>query len=185
MLIKYQITNPELAILGLVAETPKYGYQIEQQISERGMREWTEIGFSSIYHILNKLERSGWLFSEKFTNKDRPARKVYQMTPRGKEIYCEAVIQRLSCPQRHTGDFDLAIANLPALSGEEIKSGLDTYRQNLITQLEKVDQKWIADGRGHLSRHIELLFDHSIFLLKAELEWVDKTITEMQGDPDG
>ena len=58
------MTNKELAILGLVAEGPGYGYQIEQVIEERGMRNWTEIGFSSIYYILNKLEKEGWLTSE-------------------------------------------------------------------------------------------------------------------------
>ena len=50
------LTNTELAILGLVAEQPKHGYQIEQDIAARGMRDWTEIGFSSIYYVLNKLE---------------------------------------------------------------------------------------------------------------------------------
>jgi DNA-binding PadR family transcriptional regulator len=43
------MTNAELAILSLVAEQPRHGYEIEQVIEEREMREWTEIGFSSIY----------------------------------------------------------------------------------------------------------------------------------------
>ena len=45
---EYQLTNPECAILGLVAEGPRYGYQIDQIVTARGMRRWTEIGFSSI-----------------------------------------------------------------------------------------------------------------------------------------
>jgi len=47
-----------------VAEQPKHGYQIEQDITTRGMREWTEIGFSSIYYVLNKLEADSWLASQ-------------------------------------------------------------------------------------------------------------------------
>jgi DNA-binding PadR family transcriptional regulator len=45
--------------LTLVAERPRHGYEIERVIEERGMREWTEIGFSSIYYLLKKLEREG------------------------------------------------------------------------------------------------------------------------------
>jgi DNA-binding PadR family transcriptional regulator len=53
------MTNAELAILSLVDERPRHGYEVEQVIEERGMREWTEIGFSSIYYLLKKLEREG------------------------------------------------------------------------------------------------------------------------------
>ncbi|MFL7891509.1 MAG: PadR family transcriptional regulator, partial [Anaerolineales bacterium] len=48
------MTNAELAILSLIAEQPRHGYDIEQAIVARGMRDWTEIGFSSIYYLLNK-----------------------------------------------------------------------------------------------------------------------------------
>ena len=65
------LTNSELAILGLVAEHPRYGYQVEQDIAARGMREWTEIGFSSIYYVLNKLEAAGWLASGELYRRSR------------------------------------------------------------------------------------------------------------------
>ena len=58
------MTNTELAILGLIAEQPRHGYQIEQVIEERGMRNWTEIGFSSIYYLLKKLEKAGYVYGE-------------------------------------------------------------------------------------------------------------------------
>ncbi len=44
-------------------ESPMHGYQIEQIIEERGMREWTPIGFSSIYYLLDKMKDKGWLAS--------------------------------------------------------------------------------------------------------------------------
>ena len=50
------LTDAEMLVLGLVAEMPRHGYQLEQVIEERGMREWTQIGFSSIYFVLSKLE---------------------------------------------------------------------------------------------------------------------------------
>jgi hypothetical protein len=33
-----------------------HGFQIERFFEEGNMRYWTEIGFSSVYRILNKLE---------------------------------------------------------------------------------------------------------------------------------
>ena len=51
------INEREAAILGLLCENPLYGYTIEKIIEERGMRHWTDIGFSSIYYVLKRLER--------------------------------------------------------------------------------------------------------------------------------
>ncbi|MFN2222899.1 MAG: PadR family transcriptional regulator, partial [Candidatus Promineifilaceae bacterium] len=54
------MTNAKLAISSLIAEEPRRDYDIEQKIIEaRGMREWTEIGFSAIYSLLKKLETAG------------------------------------------------------------------------------------------------------------------------------
>ena len=50
-----EITNSELALLGLLMESPMHGYQIEQIIEDRGMREWTTIDLSSIYYLLHKM----------------------------------------------------------------------------------------------------------------------------------
>jgi DNA-binding PadR family transcriptional regulator len=67
------MTNAELAILSLIAEKPRHGYEIEQVIEERGMRDWTEVGFSSIIHT-KKLEQNGWIDNrtEQFAGRASP-----------------------------------------------------------------------------------------------------------------
>ena len=52
------LTDAELLLLGLVSEMPRHGYELEQVIETRGMREWTQVGFSSIYFVLGKLEKA-------------------------------------------------------------------------------------------------------------------------------
>jgi len=75
------MTNAELAVLGLVVEQPRHGYQIEQLIEQRGMRRWTDIGFSSIYFLLKKLEHGGFIEGRLEKTERGPARKVYHPTP--------------------------------------------------------------------------------------------------------
>ena len=50
------LTDGELLVLGLLAEMPRHGYELEQVIAQRSMREWTRIGFSSISNSLRSLE---------------------------------------------------------------------------------------------------------------------------------
>ena len=70
----------EELILGILAEQPCHGYQIEKLIEERGMRKWTDVGFSSIYYILEKLEKKGLAESVPTKGKDK---KEYKITKSG------------------------------------------------------------------------------------------------------
>ncbi|HEY1013810.1 MAG TPA: PadR family transcriptional regulator, partial [Herpetosiphonaceae bacterium] len=93
-----ELTNAELAILSLVAERPRHGYEIEQVIEERGMRDWTEIGFSSIYYVLKKLERAGLAAGASEPTERGQTRIVYQATAAGGAALRAAVADALSTP---------------------------------------------------------------------------------------
>jgi DNA-binding PadR family transcriptional regulator len=181
-----KITNTELAILGLVAESPKHAYRLEQEVVERGMRDWTEIGFSSIYYGLNKLEKTGWLISELRPEGSGPARRVYRLTGEGWQVYREGVKMRLTNPRPRSGDFYLGLANLPALSQEEACQALQIYRSILRQKLEQVKAKEVSDQSASLAagqalaEHVHSLFDYSTKLLAAELDWVDEFLGKSQ-----
>ena len=174
----HPVTNTELAVLGLVAEAPRHGYQVEQDIAARGMREWTEIGFSSIYYVLNKLEEAGWLESrleaEVSVRKRGPARKIYVLTKNGADIYRAAVQQRLASPRPRTADFALALANLPALPLAEARAAIESQRAALTERLQSVQEKNRQDRNlaGNLPPHVETLFSYSQAQIAAELDWL-------------
>ena len=177
--MKMDMNNTELAILGLISAGPRHGYQLEQEIVQYGMREWTEIGFSSIYYVLNRMEAAGWLSSEMHTEGDRPARKIYQLTTAGRAALHDAVQARLTNPRPRTADFDLALSNLLALSPAEIHTALQTYRDALAQQLVQVQAKWERDAAGGIPPHVHALFDHGVAMLRATLEWVEKWMLKL------
>src|SRR5262245_48061580 len=76
------LTDAELLLLGLVAEMPRHGYQLEQEIGRRGMREWTQIGFSSVYYVLGELEKAA-LVRAKEPDGAR-AKKTFSITAAGR-----------------------------------------------------------------------------------------------------
>ena len=93
-------TNAELAVLSLLAEKPMHGYQIEQTIESRGMREWTEIGFSSIYYILEKLRSRGCVESRLEAAEGKgPSRQIFSLTPAGRAVFQTGCAERPRQPQ--------------------------------------------------------------------------------------
>ncbi len=173
------MTNAELAILSLVAEIPRHGYEIEQIIEERGMRDWTEVGFSSIYYLLKKLEQAGMIKSRIEQSEGRgPARKVYQITPPGREAHINATLAALSEPGRCYTPFLLGMSNLPAVPHQQALEALRSYRDILSERQAQLVEK--VETQSPLPGHVAAMFDYSITLIEAELAWIEKFIPQME-----
>ncbi|MBN1137235.1 MAG: PadR family transcriptional regulator [Anaerolineae bacterium] len=171
------MTNAELAILTLVAEKPRHGYEIEQVIEGRGMREWTDVGFSSIYYVLNKLAREGLIKSELEQAGQGPTRKVYRVTAAGREELYEALLAALSLPERSPSRLLLAVGNLPTVTPEEALAALGEYRERLAERLAHVRARW--EAQKPLPYFVDALFDYSATLIEAEMTWIEQFATQV------
>lgn len=173
------MTNAELAILSLVVETPRHGYEIERVIEDRGMRDWTEIGFSSIYYVLKKLERNGWVESRIEQDQARgPARKVYHVTQDGLDAWHDATLEALSQPMQRYSSFLLGLSNLPGLAHEEAITALRHYAEHLAKQLERVRAR--SQELAPMPYFLAAMFDHSVAVIEAELAWARRFILQLE-----
>jgi DNA-binding PadR family transcriptional regulator len=153
-----------------------HGYQVEQIIEERGMREWTEIGFSSIYYLLDKLKKKGWLTSSLEPSPGKgPVRQVFQLTASGRKTFKQSSLAVLEHPHRAYSNFHLGISNLPALEAEKVLSALGKHRAQLRERLENVQNKLDSYG-NNLPWHVAQLFDLSLAQIRCELDWVTEFI---------
>jgi DNA-binding PadR family transcriptional regulator len=172
------MTNAELAILSLVAEQPRHGYEIEQVIEERGMREWTEVGFSSIYYLLKKLERAALIESRLEEAQRGPARKVYHLTPAGGEALQRGILDALSTPQRGYPSVLLGLSSLPAVPVPHAVDALRNYRATLGERQAQLQDKW--SSQQPLPYFVDALFTYSLALLETEIKWVDDFIMRLE-----
>ena len=171
-------TQAELALLSLLAEQPYHGYELEHVIESRGMREWTEIGFSSIYYLLKKLEGDGWIESRLEEAGRGPARKVYSITEGGREQLRAAILEALTAPQRCYTPLLLGIANLPAVSAAEAAAALRQYVTALDAQLVHMRERW--EAQKPLPYFVEAMFDYSDTLIQTERDWIEQFITQVE-----
>jgi DNA-binding PadR family transcriptional regulator len=173
------VTNAELAILSLVAEQPRHGYDIEGVIEARGIRDWTEVGFSSIYYLLNKLEKDGLVVSQLKASRGRgPARKVYSITPEGERVQLRSVLAALSTPSSGSKPFLMGLSNLPAVPREQLISALNSYAAQLEESLDQMHER--TKQQQPLPSFVEAMFDYSRVLAEAELNWVLGFIQEVE-----
>ncbi len=177
------MTNAKLAILSLVAEKPRHGYEIESVIEERGMREWTEIGFSSIYYLLKKLEGEGLLEGSLEAAERGPARKVYRATAAGRKVLKEGVLEALSIPQPCYSPLQLGLANLPGITPAEALISLHQYNQALLERLARVQER--RESQRPLPYFVEAMFELSVTMIEAERQWIEQFIQQVETEEDG
>ena len=173
------MTPAEFTILSLIVEKPCHGWEIEQIIEERGMREWTALGFSSIYYLLQKLEKKKLVEGRTETVPGRgPARKIYQVTRAGKEACREQTLATLQTTHRSQAPILMGLANLPHVSLAEAVARLKQYRLDLDQRLSNIEARRAA--QRPLAFHVEALFDYSLTTIAAEKKWITKMIEQLE-----
>jgi len=169
------VTNAELAVLSLLAEKPMHGYQIEQTITSRGMREWTEIGFSSIYYILEKLRSRGFVDSQLEPAQGKgPSRQVFSLTSEGFALFRQAALKALASPSRSFSNFQLGLTSTPMLDKREILEALNNYCALLKNKYSELMIK--SSEQNNLPWHVVMLFKHDLSQLQCEMDWLKEFI---------
>ena len=177
-------TNSELAILSLLAERPRHGYDIEQTIEQRGMRNWTEIGFSSIYYLLTKMEKAGMIHSKMESSSGKgPSRKVYELTESGKETWQHAALAALAQPEPCHLPIQVGLSNLPLLPRDQALAALRAYLDTL-----EVTKTGLIARQAHqgvpLPYQVDAMFGLSQAMIEAEILWLETFLAELSQFPE-
>lgn len=177
------VLNPkELIILSLINEKPSHAYTLEEKIENRGMRNWTDIGFSSIYRIITNLEKKGLVKSEIIQEEeDARIKKKYTITKDGKHKLKDSIQKALATPTRPRSDFDLGLANIWLLEKDEAISALEQYLQSIVKRRDVMFSSWNqAGGKGKIPFLIDALFEHGDVMSKADMKFVEELIKKIK-----
>jgi DNA-binding PadR family transcriptional regulator len=170
------LTNAELAILSLLAEAPRHGYEMESLIEARHMRDWTEIGFSSIYYILNKLEKGGLVTAQREPSPGGgPDRKVYQLTADGRVAWQAAALDLLAGPGHAPSPTMLGLASVPQLDRASVLMALSSRRDGLIARRDRIYER-LAETKNATA---QAMFELSLALIAAELGWLERYVERL------
>lgn len=160
------MANTELAILSLIVEKDWHGYQIEQVIEQRGMRNWTEVGFSSIYYLLNKLEKKGVIESYVAPADGRgPSKKIYQITKKGFNTWQQAALHAIAKPNQKMTSFLIGLSVLPVLPISDAIKAFETYKIELKERYRNLQKE--MNSQKPLPLHVEEMFDYSLTLIDS------------------
>lgn len=160
----------ELAVLTLLAEAPRHGYDIERLIAERGFREWTTIAFSSIYFLLGRLEKRGLVAPTSEGSGGQRSRRPFAITKVGRERLLEDAMRAIAQPQRLYPELLLGMANWPTLEEGKGVEAMESRAAALRAEMERLNA--IRHARP-LPDFVQAMFDYALGQLAADLKWTE------------
>ncbi len=170
-----------LAILGLIRQEPRSGYDLQKVFSTTPMGHFSASP-GAIYPALKRFEDGGLVEGRVDDERELRPRKLYSLTPKGEE----ALRRRISRPVTrddviwHLDDVMLRFAFGGAMLGrdwalaflEELAGQIESYVSYLDEQLGALDEEGGPYGRYAL--------EHGAAMYRAAGRWARRVIEELK-----
>ncbi|MBU8933957.1 MAG: PadR family transcriptional regulator [candidate division Zixibacteria bacterium] len=178
-----QITNVELTLLQIIGEKEEIsGYEINQIVIERCYRNWADIGTTSIYKGLVKLENKHLVTSILKKNKTGkgPVPRLFKLNKRGNKTLKDEILFALSNTNERDYRFDLGLAGLCFVDFKDAIFALGNRKTELIKRQVFIKEKLKNEGTMNLPFSAILVFKHPLSLIKNEIRFIDSIITQLE-----
>mgnify|MGYP001058912278 FL=1 len=166
-----KLSLSEQLILGILSEQPRHGYDIEKVIAGRGMRKWTDVGFSSIYYVLERLEAKGLAAS---TDAQGNEKKQYSITDTGVSVLKNETRKLIAKRKPANTHFMTGLAVSHLIGADELIGSLEQRKAELTTDLKALQEK--QSSIKNAPQSARRLFSLSETLLQAELRFIKKEL---------
>ncbi|MCL1600107.1 MAG: PadR family transcriptional regulator [Actinomycetia bacterium] len=165
----------DFAILGLLMERPRHGYELRRALGELGF--W-KVSFGSLYPSLRRLEKRGAIKATKVSGR----RKAYEITREGIAIFDTLLSTNPEATETDRG-FQVRLAFLGHLPSDRRIQVMDRRRRELSTQL-KTAREILIEARSatkNEDRYRIALMEHSMQSTEADIAWLDGLVAAERG----
>lgn len=154
------------ALLGLLEERPRHGYELKHLYDER-FGPGRAVKFGQIYATLARLQRDGWVDIAAVESGAGPDRKLYLVTSEG-VADLERWLREPQTPEPPGRKALFTKVVLALMSGRSAAEVLDIQRAaHLVRMRELTERKRTSDLTDMLA------LDFELFHLEADLRWIE------------
>jgi DNA-binding PadR family transcriptional regulator len=157
----------------LLRNQDMHGYQLHEAIdSHLGMG--VQLTKPTAYRLLSHMAEDEWVTYREEQEGNRPPRRVYAITPKGEVAFQRLLCENLANYQPSDFTCHIGLAFLDELSAEEALPLLHRRRAGM--------EELIESTRAHVEHpgSLQLMMEHQMHLLAAELEWLGSVIARLQ-----
>ncbi|MGZ5416756.1 MAG: PadR family transcriptional regulator [Nocardioides sp.] len=166
----------ELAVLGLLHETPLHGYELRKRLNT--VLGWGRVlSYGSLYPALKKMLKAGWIAEDLSTAPAAASRRqriVYALTTSGEERF-RALMAEAGPSAWEDDNFDVRFAFFSRTDMEIRLRILEGRRSRLEERLERV-QSQLNRTQQEMDRYATELQRHGVESVEREVRWLSDMI---------
>jgi DNA-binding PadR family transcriptional regulator len=165
----YQLRVVREVLLALLAGEASHGYQLRARLALALGPLAGALNDGQVYVTLGRLEKAGLLSSRRVGQTDRPDRKVYELTPAGRERVAEW-LEDTSWPKPAPAEFHLKLVAAAGAGLADPVGIVGRQRRELLVGLGQAQRAALAEPEGSVAA---LLLEGVVLRLQADLRWLE------------
>jgi len=169
-------------LMGLLSQKPMTGYDLDKEFNASLGFFWPA-RYSQIYAELDKMEKKGWLVSQRVVQEDKPNKRVYSLTTEGKAEFIDwlqASEDDLKTSFSIKSGFLMRLFFAGNISKAQVLDRMRALQKSCYDYLavfETINQSIIDDGDDDYVKLTALYGEMSI---ETRLAWTKKAIEHIE-----
>lgn len=162
------------AVLGLLAQRPRHGYELRAAFEAVvGGEEYWDVKPSQIYTTLTRMEKSGLVAEQAVEQDGGPEKRIYAITKDGYKALAEWFTDGTT-PEHQRDEFFIKLMLALVSQAADPQKLIDIQRTHLYRELHTVTtQRTRVDPTKELAKI--LFLDKVAMHLEADLRWLEMT----------
>jgi DNA-binding PadR family transcriptional regulator len=163
-------------LLALLAKEPAHGYELKLALEQTFGEAYPSPNIGQIYVTLKRLEQDGFVRSQDVEQATRPNKRVYELTPAGREALTAWVDEPSEGP-RVRDEFFIKLVLAP-MAGLADRMGLiNKQRRHYFGIMRSLTELQSRMGRDDTTAR--LLIEGAVLHLQADLDWLERCQEEL------
>jgi len=180
---KTTISTLSLAVLGLIQQKPRCGYDLRKVFSTTPMGHFSTSP-GAIYPALKRMEKSGWIRGSIDNNKELRPRLIYRITAKGSDVLKQHLMQAVNKDDViwQMDDLMLRFAFMDDIAGREYTlKFLEQFLTATKSHLHKLRQ-YHNQIKGSFPPAARLAMENGIDNYQMNVKWAQRAIKELVKD---
>jgi len=176
----------EIAVLGLLNESPMHGYELRKRLATL-LGAFRAFSYGSLYPTLRRLAEAGWISEEApieatgtGVTRSRRGKRVYRLTADGKEHLAD-LLAEVGPDAFDDEGFGARLAFFAQTRSEIRLQILEGRRRRVEEQREGMRSSFARTGQ-RLDRYTRELHEHGLESVDREVRWLTELIEHERSD---
>jgi PadR family transcriptional regulator AphA len=166
------------ALLGFLAESPRYGYEIKQKFEGALGNVWS-VSYGQLYPTLRRLSELEWVTKKTAPGKKAAEKNIYSITPKGKKKLDEWLLKPLRSNYKVKDEFTLKFLFFNKLPKDLVLEYLRVQQRKTVLQKESFQQT-LQSIRDGLDFYLQEIIRKGIIHLEAENQWLEEVASALE-----